>query len=195
MVQMKYSSAGVRFVNPKWRTKLELRATNYENPVYLDPLGLARQYTGSVPALAATLQQDFKIGHLSIDNRVTYHWLPDSVIIRLPQFVTRNSIYYTFDIAKKSAKIQIGIDAFYFTACYADAWMPVTAQFILQNDKSIGNYAYFDAFVSMKVRPVRFYLKFDHVNSGFMGAKYYLAPHQPYSDRAMKFGISWVFND
>lgn len=195
MEQMGYSAAGLRYVNPKWRTKFEFRSAFYDKPVYLDPQGLARQYSGSVSALAATLQQDFKIGHLSIDNRVTYTWLPDSVVIRLPQFVTRNSIYYTFDIAKKTSKLQFGLDAFFFTSCYADAWMPVTAQFMLQNDKSIGNYAYFDVFASMKVRSVRFYVKFDHVNSGFMGSRYYLTPHHPYADRALKFGISWVFND
>ncbi|MFA5781089.1 MAG: putative porin, partial [Bacteroidales bacterium] len=67
--------------------------------------------------------------------------------------------------------------------------------FYLQNDFKSDNYPFFDFFVNLKIKRARIYLKFDHVNSGLMGYNYYMIPHYPMSDRAFKFGISWMFYD
>jgi len=38
-------------------------------------------------------------------------------------------------------------------------------------------------------------VKADHLNAGWFGRKYYQVPHYPGNDFALKFGLSWIFND
>ena len=48
---------------------------------------------------------------------------------------------------------------------------------------------------NMKIKHARIFFKTEHVNSGFMGANYYLAPHMPAPDRNIKVGVRWMFFD
>lgn len=73
--------------------------------------------------------------------------------------------------------------------------MPSTGRFYIQNEKKIGNYPFFDAFVNFKVKRTRFFAKFTHVNSGWTGDNYFTILHNPMSRRVFIFGLSWSFYD
>jgi hypothetical protein len=116
-------------------------------------------------------------------------------VIRLPQFVTNHSLYYEDKWFSKVMDIQVGIDVSFYTLYYADAYMPALGLYYLQNGKEIGNYPFVDFFFNMKVKHANIFFKSEHVNSGLMGAIYYLAPHIPAPDRSIKVGIRWMFYD
>ena len=113
--------------------------------------------------------------------------------LHLPLIADNFLLYAEFNIFKKALRTQIGFDLFYNTSYYADAYMPVTRTCYLQNDVKIGNYLYGDVFLSLLIKRARIFLKYQHVNSGLMGYKYYSVPHYPMQDRALKFGVSWMF--
>ena len=57
------------------------------------------------------------------------------------------------------------------------------------------NYPYLDAFVNIRIKRARLFLKLEHANSYFMGYNYFMIPHYPMADMALKFGVSWKFYD
>ena len=56
-------------------------------------------------------------------------------------------------------EIQLGLDIFYFTSYYGDAYMPALGMFYIQNKKQIGNYPFADIFFNFKVKRARVFLK------------------------------------
>jgi hypothetical protein len=45
------------------------------------------------------------------------------------------------------------------------------------------------------VKRTRFFIMFDHINSGLMGYDYYLIPGYPLNVRMLRYGIAWTFYD
>jgi hypothetical protein len=73
--------------------------------------------------------------------------------------------------------------------------MPSLTSFYRQAEKKLGNYPFFDAFLNVQLKRVRFYLKLEHVNSGLSDKNYFSVLHYPRNQRNLKFGLSWTFYD
>jgi hypothetical protein len=168
---------------------------NYNRPLYFDSTYLPQQYSGAVSAFTGNLVLCIGTKHFRNTTFFTWNSIPAASPVRLPEFIVRESIYGDFNLFKSALKMQAGVDATWFSAYYADGYIPNLAQFYVQNTKAIGNYIFIDPWVSIKVKPVHVFIKADHVNAGLLGRKYYLVPHYPANDFALKFGMSWVFND
>jgi hypothetical protein len=177
--------------------EIDLRAGlhNYEKPVYFDENYLPAQLAGSVNAVST--EAILLLGTKSFKTKTDFTWtkIPDSSPIRMPELLVRESVYGNFRLFKKALQLQVGADVTWFSSFYGYAYNPNISQFYIQNDKAIGNYPFIDAWAAIKVKPVRFFVKADHVNAGMTGRNYYLIPHYPQNDFALKFGLSWVFND
>ncbi|MCX6297094.1 MAG: hypothetical protein NTX97_13740 [Bacteroidetes bacterium] len=130
-----------------------------------------------------------------MNNSIQYQHVPDSTVIRVPEFILNHSLYYENDLLNNAMSIQIGVSVFLVSNYYADSYMPATAQFYIQDDKKYGNYPFIDFFINAKIKSVRIFFKIDHLNSGWMGNGYVQTPHYPLNDRAFKIGISWRFYD
>lgn len=177
------------------RLKLGAALSTYSKPVYFDTVALPAQLNGSVTGYTLYLQHLLHLKWFNLQSTVLYNQLPDSSVIRLPALTLRHSMFAELTPKKRPLKIQMGVDVFYNTKYLADAYMPNTSQFYLQNKRELGNYPYLDFWLSMKIRSVRLFVKLDHLNSGLMGNTYYMVPHYPQNDRSLKFGVSWTFND
>jgi hypothetical protein len=111
----------------------------------------------------------------------------------LPKAILRSTLYYSTDLFKKAMFAQIGVKAHYFDAFYADAYHPVLGEFYVQNEKMIGGYPLVDAFINAKVRTMRLFLTYQHVNSSVSNNDYFAAPNYPYRDGVVRFGFVWNF--
>ena len=80
-----------------------------------------------------------------------------------------------------------------FTSYRANAYMPATGTFHLQDGKKIGDYPLIDFFINFKVRQARIFLKWEHINSGWLDYNYYAAPGYPLADRLIRLGLQWQF--
>lgn len=164
--------------------------------VYYDTCASSVQnVAGNINVLSAYIKKDFVLGKFRIDNYFVAQYTDNDNVIALPLFMTKQSFSFKFDLFKKALTAQPGIDLWYNTSYYADAWMPVTQQFYQQRERRIGNYPYIDAFINFKVKRAYIFVMFSHVNSGFMGYNYYLVPHYPFADRSFRFGVNWKFHD
>ena len=163
--------------------------------VYFDSTFSPKQFTGTLTIYSAFIQKNFRLKVIHFNNTITWQQVQASTdVIHLPQFVFNHSLYYQDKWFKKVLNVQIGFDVSFYTAYYADAYMPALGQFYWQNGTKIGNYPFVDCFFNMKIKHANIFFKTEHLNSGLMGT-YYLAPLMPAPDRSIKVGIKWLFYD
>ena len=116
-------------------------------------------------------------------------------MIRVPAFAGILAVYFSQSLFKGVTTIQPGINLYYNTAYFSDAYMPATRMFHIQDQMKTGNYLYMDVFLNVKIQRVRLFVTYTHFNASFMGRTYYTVPHYPMQDAAFKFGINWRFHD
>lgn len=165
------------------------------NYIYFDTIAMPKQSDKQLAYFQVFVIKDFSFGKWNFNNKIIYQYASDIDVIRVPELITIHSLYFEDHLFKKALFAQIGADISFNTAYYADAYMPATGQFYLQNDKKVGDYPYVDVFVNFKIKRARVFFKMEHINSGLLGNTYYMIPHYPMPDRAFKFGISWMFYD
>ncbi|MEC4116156.1 putative porin [Myroides phaeus] len=153
-----------------------------------------KQYGKTINYLSLQLSKDIQVGKFGLDNTFLYQKVDQTDnILNVPNFVTRNTLYYSDAFFDKALKFQTGITFSYFTKYYGNDYNPLLGDFFVQDKVKIGGYPVFDFFVNMKVRTARIYLKLEHFNSSMSGYNYYSAPNNPYRDFMFRFGIAWNF--
>ena len=169
-----------------------LNFTNIDNYTYFDENNLPQQFANQVAYLKVKANREFKFWKFGLDNTVMYQNVSSgSSVFKVPEFVTRNTFYYTDEWFKgKPMLVNIGVTFKYFTKYNANAYNPLLAEFTLQNTQEIG-FPTFDVFFNARVRRTRLYLKVDNVTSGFSEKNYFSAPNYPYRDFTVRFGLVW----
>lgn len=177
--------------NSKW-INAALNFTNIDNYTYFDENNAPQQFVNQITYLKVKANREFKFWKLALDNTVMYQNVSSgSSVFRVPEFVTRNTFYYTdYWFKGKPMLVNIGVTFKYFTKYTANSYNPLLAEFTLQNDQQIG-YPTFDVFFNAQVRRTRMYLKVDNVTSGFSDKNYFSAPNYPYRDFTIRFGLVW----
>ncbi|HEU4718534.1 MAG TPA: putative porin [Bacteroidia bacterium] len=153
------------------------------------------QMNGNITAVTVSAFAETGLKMVRTRSELTWNRIQYGSPIRLPEFVARESLYGNFHIFHNGLQLQFGVDATWFSAFYADAYMPALSQFYVQNDSLSGNYLYISPWLSFKIKPVRVFIRADHANAAFSGRNYMIIPHYPQNDFSLKFGLSWVFND
>ena len=178
--------------NSKWGNA-SVDFTNIEDYVYFDTDSLPKQYNGSITYLKVKANKEFKFfKKFALDNTVMYQNVSSgSDVFRVPEFVTRNTLYYSDHWFKGNPlQVQIGATFKYFTNYRANAYNPLLGEFILQNDTEIG-FPTLDVFFNAKVRRTRIFFKIDNISSNFLEKNYFSAPNYPYRDMSIRFGVVW----
>ncbi len=140
-------------------------------------------------------RKEFKVGSFALNNTLMYQNVSQANdVLNLPQFVTRNTLYFSSDVFKKAMFLQTGITFKYFTAYNIDAYNPVLGEFYTQNKEKLGGFPLLDFFINARIQQTRIYLKAEHFNSSFgKSYNFYAAPNYPYRDFVIRFGLVWNF--
>lgn len=153
-----------------------------------------KQYGGAINYFSAKVGKEFTFGKWALDNTFLYQKVQQSAnVLNVPEFLTRNSLYYSDELFKKAMFLQTGVTLNYFTKYYANDYNPLMGEFYVQTQRQIGNFPMLDYFVDAKIRQTRIYLIAEHFNSLFGQANYYTAPNYPYRDFIVRFGLVWNF--
>ena len=187
--------------NTKW-INLDLEYASQTDKLYFEQktsllanalIVAPKQYEGVINFFSAKASREFVFGRFAIDNVFLYQNVKQSAkILNIPQFVARNSIYYSDKVFKNAMDLQTGITLNFFTKYYANEYNAVLGEFFIQEQKKIGNFPVLDFFINAKVRQTRIYLKAEHFNSSF-SKNYYASPTNPYRDFIVRFGLVWNF--
>jgi len=186
------------FVSSK---KFEIRGDYYlfQNYIYLNEDAFPEQYQSPLSLFSVSGYKRFDFWKVSSISKLAFQKSENENILDLPGIALNNSTYLThmFNFKATGGKLltMIGFDLYYNTKYYADAYMPALAAFHRQNEKQLGNYPYFDAFLNVQLKRFRFFLKMEHVNSGWIDKNYFSVLHYPRNDRNFKVGLTWTFYD
>ncbi|MEO8761246.1 MAG: putative porin [Bacteroidia bacterium] len=185
-------NATVSITNHKYKFYVGAYTMQQQNQIYFNTDALPTQYKGTTNITRFFAGKDLKLGHLHFNNNINYQTTANTNIIRLPNWVTTHQLYYEGKLFKKNLWLQAGLQARYISSYMANAYIPATNQFYLQNEKSYGNYVFIDAFINFEIHPVKIFIMASHVNQGLMGGNYVLTPNYPMPDRSIKFGLIWM---
>ena len=187
------------FDSKKW-IFASVHLANIDNYAYFDldeASGQAKpvQATETVNYFKVMLSKEIRFGKFALDNQFIYQKVTSGEeVLRVPDFVTRNTFYYANYIFKgKPMYIETGITLNYFSKYLMNAYNPVISEFYLQNEEEFGGFPLLDFFVNFKVKTMRVYFKLEHFNSAFSQNNYYAAPTYPYRDFIVRFGLVWNF--
>jgi len=196
-VSQNVATAGVYYQGKEWLRILGVSAEliNAEDYIYLDSNLLLQQFSEKVNINSVKVITATKFAWFNFHARYTLNLLSNTDVIRIPEHVFVSSLFADFHPFKHKLQMQIGADVTWFSQFTGEGYLTSIAQFHLQNSRSVGNYIYIDPWVSIRIKPVRVFVKAEHVNAGLMGRNYFMLANYPHNDFALKFGVSWLFND
>ena len=152
------------------------------------------QHSNSINYLKLKWQKEFKFGKFALDNSFIFQNVDqDQNILNLPDYIFRNTIYFSDHVFKRAMFLQTGLTFKYFSNYYANEYNPLISSFHIQNDKKIGNFPMIDVFVNARIKRTRLFLKAEHINSTITGNNFYSTPSYPYRDFIIRFGLIWNF--
>ena len=152
------------------------------------------QHSNSINYLKLKWQKEFNFGKFALDNSFIFQNVDqDQNILNLPDYILRNTIYFSDHVFKRAMFLQTGLTFKYFSNYYANEYNPLISSFHIQNDKKIGNFPMIDVFVNARIKRTRLFLKAEHINSTLTGNNFYSTPSYPYRDFIIRFGLIWNF--
>lgn len=178
----------------KWRFEAGYNIARINNYIYFDTTAIPKQSSG-VTITSAFIQKEFKLWHFYSTNRVVWQAYDNKEVINLPTFSVFSSLFFEYELVKNVLNARLGVNVFFRTKFYADAYSPATGLFYNQKVKEIGDYPVVDLFADFKWKRAILFLKFEHINQGMPNNEYFSALHYPLNQRIFKFGVSWIFYD
>ena len=174
----------------KW-VDASVNLTYIDNYTYFDEQNTPQQFGSNVTYLKAKVSKEINYRKFALNNTLMYQNVSDgSSVLRVPEFVTRNTFYYSDYWFKKAMQVQIGTTFKFFTKYNANAYNPLLGEFRLQNDTEIGFHTV-DFFFNAQVRRTRLFFKIDNALSSIGTPSYFSAPNYPYRDFTIRFGLVW----
>jgi hypothetical protein len=183
---------GATMDKPGWRFKASVNYAIINKFVFFNEQALPEQAKSEFSVGQILLNKDFKFGGLNIRNWVLLQKTTTDNYLALPPLSVRNSTYYENTYAKV-LHFQFGLDTRYESAWYADQYSPATGMFYRQSSEKVGDYAWVDAFVNLKIKRTAFYIKYTNLATQFVKGGYYTSPGYPGPVSTLLFGLSWSF--
>ena len=145
--------------------------------------------------LTASINKEFVLGPLHLDNKVLFQLSSNQEVLPLPSVALNLKYYIEMNLGKGAMRMQAGINGFYNTAWYSPAWNPALGVFHNQNECKYNNGPYFDAFINMQWKRACLFVKYENAGQGWpmKSFDYFSAHHYINTQRGLKLGIYWPF--
>lgn len=160
--------------------------------IYFDENAQATQSPDLLQLLSVGLDLDISFGKFRFSSQSIYTESLGADVFRVPQLFQNLNLYCEDCFLSKLVHTHLGL-AFHYKSSYAaDAYMPVSKQFHLQNDFWVVGYGILDLYLSAKVKNFRIFGKMYHLNYS-QNESYVTTPNYVGKRRAFIFGINWLF--
>ncbi|NJL12146.1 MAG: putative porin [Microscillaceae bacterium] len=162
------------------------------NYIYFDSLAVPRQTSDFIQILQVGARIEVVLGRWHWESLALFTANTGDDFLRMPDILVNAQVYCQDCLLKKFLHTQIGLDVHYKSGYFADAYMPVTKQFYLQDRLFVEGYPIVDIFMNVKIQNFRVFLKLAHANQ-LPEAGYLTTPFYPGLARTFVFGIDWMF--
>lgn len=185
---------GALYDNPFRRFKAGFKYSIITNYIYWNEESLPAQASSEFSVAQVFLNKDFKFGGLNIQNSILFQKSTTEKYMHVPQVSTRNTIFIE-GLISKVLTFQLGVDLRYDTEYYADYYSPALGMFYVQHNEKIGNYPWLDAFINLKIKRTRFYVKYSNMGTMMVRGEHFTTPGYAAQVASASFGLSWTFYD
>ncbi|AMM52290.1 hypothetical protein TH61_15315 [Rufibacter sp. DG15C] len=155
------------------------------------------QTTGTNFLVQGNLQHRFTWKALVLDNTLYYNSITGPKVIRMPEWYWTGKLYAQGPMFKNAITVQAGVEANWHSGYYADAYMPVTQQFYLQNEFKVTQYPVLDLFLNADIKTINLFLKLSNINTVTSAWEqgYFTTPVYTANPFSFIFGLRWNFYD
>lgn len=187
-------NVGFELKSKKW-LNANINYSKIDHLLYFDSTNAAPlQATETVDYLKATIHKGFTFYKFGFENTFMYQKVSDSNLISVPEYTSRNTLYYSTHLFKGNPLyIQTGVTLKYFSKFYAPVYNPLLGEFTQQNNIEIDDYPTIDIFLNGQIQRTRIYFKIENVTSKMSSPNYFSAPNYPSRDFSVRFGLVWNF--
>jgi len=181
-------------IQSKW-INIDTSLNQIKNYIYYNTNSVVSQYNQTIDYAKLKVSNQFKYKNFRLNNSILYQQtLQGNSVFRVPDLVTRNTLYYQDYFFKGDPlEAQIGITFKYFNKYFANEFNPILNEFYIQNNTKIGGYPMLNVFVNGKVRRTRIYFIVENITASLTGRNYFATPSQPQTDLKMRLGLVWNF--
>lgn len=163
--------------------------------IYFDTVAVPRQYAANQQVFGAEIQHHIRFGKFHFENFIAYTNTNDAPVIRIPEWLFDSKLYFEGALFRRALVGQFGVQVYTPTSYLADAYMPVTQQFHLQNGFTIEPYPIADVFITADIKNLNVFLKMSNIASDITAPGYFTTPYYPGMRTSFVFGIKWMFFD
>lgn len=162
-----------------------------KNYIYFDQTARPKQFVGTFNISSLYANAHLHIHNFEMTGTAAFLACDNHSIVHIPSFYAKAKIGYLIPLVKNISYLQPCVTIYYFTNYYADAYMPVTRTFYLQDDVSIGDYPLMDFYVTFKIKRADVFVGYTNLYSFSQDFSYFNSPHYPARDRRFVFGVRW----
>lgn len=168
-----------------------LKQTTIDHYIYFGTDAKPTQYTGTLNITSAFANFNVKLWHFEIGGVASMQIADNEDVVHLPLFYGKLKFGWDITLVKGVSMMQPAFVINYFTEYYADAYMPATRVFYLQNDVKIGNYPFLDFFITFKLKRANIFVGYTNIYSLSKDNRYFTTPHYPMRDSKWILGVKW----
>ncbi len=160
-----------------------------------DSITTPRQFGEDINLLKIKASKGFTFFNvIGLDNTIMYQDVSKGEsVYKVPNIVTRNSLYYQDHWFKRALYLQTGVTFKYFSKYEGDAYDPILSEFYIQNETEIGGFPQIDIFFNAKIRQTRIFFKVENFGEAFNQNTEFSTPGYAYRDAVIRFGLVWNF--
>jgi hypothetical protein len=179
------------------RPSLTINRVN--NHVYYNDSVIPQQAAGQALMVIPGFKSHVQLGR-------KFHWQSEGYytlitggaadVFRVPELFINSKFYFDGPLFNEAIYVQIGLEGRYRSDYYADAYMPATQQFYLQDEFNVFAYPVVDAFFNFRIKRTRVMFRYNHANSYAMRQPgYFVTPYFTGLNSMLDVGINWSFFD
>lgn len=161
------------------------------NYIYFDTLAMPQQLGEILNVVNFTAQHRLKIGILHFHNLIALQATSQEVF-RTPSWFSKHSLFVQATLFKKALDFQLGVDLRMNETYFGTYYQPLVGQFQLYDQQQIEFFPAVDAFLNLKIKQVRLFVKTENLGN-------LIQPNQLYEQVAtygypqffLRFGLNW----
>ncbi len=172
-----------------------VKQTSISNLIYFGTDARPTQFDGLFSIREAYLSFYQSLGRFELEGFASLQKSSNEEVIHLPLLLGQLKFGYSQPIFHKAATLHPSLTVRYFTKYYADAYMPATRTFYLQNEVQIGNFPFIDLAIALQVKKANIYVAYSNMFLLTGNYNSFIAPHYPMRDSRIFIGVNWrLFN-
>ena len=168
-----------------------VKQTSIAQYIYFGTDARPTQYDGMFSIREAYLSFQQTLKRFEFEGFASLQKASNEDVIHLPLVMAKLKISYSQPIFHKAATLQPIITVSYFTKYHADAYLPATRSFFLQNEVEIGNFPFIDLAIALKVQKANVFVSYSNMMLLTGNYESFIAPHYPMRDSKIFFGVNW----